>query len=80
VHKPMKVACGHSLGHQKWGDPTKVASWDVRSQAGVIVTSHIIWVWEWEWEWECACMYIRTLLDTTCFKAMMATNLSELRS
>jgi len=36
-----------------------------------IVTSHIAWVWE----WRCAYMYIRTLLDTTCFKAMMAMNL-----
>jgi len=40
------------------------------------VTSHIARVWE----WGCTYMYIHTLLDTTCFKALMALNLSELRS
>jgi hypothetical protein len=76
VHKPMWVASGHSLGCQQWGDPMRVASGYAGSQKGVIVTSHIIWVWE----WVCAYMYIRTLLDMTHFKAVMAMNLSELRS
>jgi hypothetical protein len=55
-------------------DPMRVASGDAGSQEGVIVTSHIAW------ECECAYMYKRTLLDTTYFKAVMAVNLSELRS
>jgi hypothetical protein len=38
------------------------------------VTSHIVW------EWRCAYMYKCTLYDTTRFKAVMAMNLSELRS
>jgi hypothetical protein len=38
------------------------------------VTSHIVW------EWGCAYMYKCTLYDTTRFKAVMAMNLSELRS
>jgi len=42
VHKPMKVANGHLLGCQEWGDPMKVASGDVGSQEGVIVTSYIV--------------------------------------
>jgi hypothetical protein len=37
-----------------------------------VVTSHITWVF--------AYMYIRTLLDTMRFKAVMAMNLSELRN
>jgi len=49
----------------------KVASGDAGSQKGVIVTSHIVWVWE----WVCAYMYIRTLLDTTRFKVVIAMNL-----
>jgi len=36
-----------------------------------IVTSHIAW------KWRCAYMYKHILLDTTRFKVMMATNLSE---
>jgi hypothetical protein len=46
VHKPMRVASKHSLGHQELGDPMKVASGDAGSQEGVIVTSHITWVWK----------------------------------
>jgi hypothetical protein len=38
------------------------------------VTSHIAW------ERGCAYMYIRTLSNTTRFKAVMVMNLSELRS
>jgi hypothetical protein len=40
------------------------------------MTSHIARVWE----WICVYMYIRILLDTTCFKVVMVMNLSELRS
>jgi hypothetical protein len=39
-------------------------------------TSHIACIWK----WVCAYMYIRTLLETMCFKAVMAMNLSELYS
>jgi len=74
VHKPKRVAGGHSLGYQEWGDPMRVASEDAGSQGGVIVTSHIAW------EWGCAYMYKCTIYDTTRFKAVMAMNLSELRS
>jgi hypothetical protein len=38
-----RVAGGHSLGCQEWGDPMRVASEDAGSQGGVIVTSHIAW-------------------------------------
>jgi hypothetical protein len=41
MHKPMRVASGHLLRHQEWGDPTKVANRDARSQEEVIVMSHI---------------------------------------
>jgi hypothetical protein len=41
MHKPMRVANEHSLGCQGWGDPMRVASRDVGSQDGVIMTSHI---------------------------------------
>jgi hypothetical protein len=74
VHKPIRVASGHLLRLQEWGDPMRVASGDAGSQEGVIVTSHIAW------EWRCAYMDKRTLHDTTRFKAVMAMNLSELRS
>jgi hypothetical protein len=40
---PKRVAGGHSLGCQEWGDPMRVASEDAGSQGGVIVTSHIAW-------------------------------------
>jgi hypothetical protein len=63
----MRVASGHSLGHQELSDPMRVAS-------GVIVTSHIAW------KLRCAYMYKRNLLDTTRFKDMMTMNLSELHS
>jgi hypothetical protein len=53
-----------------------VASGDVGSEEGLIVTSHMAWVWE----YVCAYMYIHTLLDTMRFKVMVAMNLSELRS
>jgi hypothetical protein len=76
VYKPIRVISEHLLGRQEWGDPMRVASEDAGSQEEVIVTSHIAWVWE----WECAYMYIRIILDTTHFKAVMAMNLSELRS
>jgi hypothetical protein len=72
----MRVASGHSLGCQDWGDPIMVASGDVGSEEGLIVTSHMAWVWE----YVCAYMYIHTLLDTMGFKVMVAMNLSELRS
>jgi hypothetical protein len=49
--------------------PLAVASTAIRD-----VTSHIAW------EWGCAYMYKCTLYDTTRFKAVMAMNLSELRS
>jgi hypothetical protein len=71
-HKPMRIASGHSLGRQEWGDPMRVTSGDSRSQEGVIMTSYITWVWE----MRCTYMYIHILLDTTRFKAMMAMNLS----
>jgi hypothetical protein len=41
VHKPIMVASGHSLGHQEWGDPIRVASENAESQEGVIVMPHI---------------------------------------
>jgi hypothetical protein len=75
MHKPIRVASGHSLGCQEWGDSMRVASGDAESQKGVIATFHIAWVWE----WGCAYMYKRTILDT-CFEAVMAMNLSELHS
>jgi hypothetical protein len=34
VHNPMRIASGHSLGRQEWGDPIKVASRDAGSQDG----------------------------------------------
>jgi hypothetical protein len=34
VHKPMRVAGGHSLGRQEWGDPMRVASEDAGSKGG----------------------------------------------
>jgi hypothetical protein len=46
----------------------------VRGTSRLSVTSHIAW------EWRCAYMYKCTLYDTTRFKAVMAMNLSELRS
>jgi hypothetical protein len=70
----MRVASGHSLGRQEWGDPMRVSSGDAESQGGVIVTSHIAW------EWGCAYMYKFIIYNTTHFKAMMVMNLSELRS
>jgi hypothetical protein len=42
VHKPMRVASGHSLGYQEWGDPIRVNNEDAESQEGVIVTFHIV--------------------------------------
>jgi len=39
----MRVASGHLLGRQEWGDPMRVASEDAGSQKGVIVTSHFAW-------------------------------------
>jgi hypothetical protein len=54
--------------------PMRVASGEAGFQEGVIVTFHIAWAWGY------AYMYKRTILDTTRFKAVMATNLSELRS
>jgi hypothetical protein len=74
MHKPMRVASGHSLGHQEWGDPMKVASEDAGSQEGVIVASHIAW------EWRCPYMYKCTIYDTTHFKVVMTMNPSELRN
>jgi hypothetical protein len=41
VHKPMKVANGHSLRRQELGNLMRVASGDTGSQEGVIVTFHI---------------------------------------
>jgi hypothetical protein len=46
VLKPIKVASGHSLRRQEWGDPMRVASGDAGSQEGLILMSHIAWVWE----------------------------------
>jgi hypothetical protein len=40
----------------------------------IVVTSRIAW------EWGCTYMYKRTILDTKHFKAVMAMNLSKLRS
>jgi hypothetical protein len=37
----MRVASGHSLRHQEWSDPTRVANMDAGSQEEVIVMSHI---------------------------------------
>jgi histidine ammonia-lyase len=62
----MRVVSGHLLGHQEWGDPMRVASGDTGSQEGVIVTSHMLGNGD--------------VLDTTCFKAMMAIKISELYS
>jgi hypothetical protein len=76
VHKLIRVASWHLVGPQEWGDPMRVANEDAVSQKGVIVTFHIVWVWEWVY----AYMYIHIILDTTCFKAVMVMNLSELRS
>jgi hypothetical protein len=55
-------------------NPKRVASGDAGSQGGVIVTSHIAW------EWRCVYMYKCIIYDTTRFKAVMAMNLSKLRS
>jgi len=74
VHKPIRVASGHLLERQEWGDLMRVATGDAGSHDRVIVTSHIAW------ECGCAYMYKRTLLDTIHFKAMMVMNLSELSS
>jgi len=46
VHKPMRVASGHLLGSQEWGDPMRVTSGDAGSQEGVIVTFYIAWEWD----------------------------------
>jgi hypothetical protein len=70
----MRVASEHLMKRQEWGDPMRVTSGDSGSQEEVIVTSHIAW------EWGCAYMYKHTFLDTICFKAVMAINLSELCS
>jgi len=51
----MRVTSGHSLRRQEWGDPMRVASENVGSEEGVIVTSHIAW------EWECPYMYKHTV-------------------
>jgi hypothetical protein len=37
VHKPIRVADGHLLGCQEWGDPMRVASEDAGSKGG--------WLW-----------------------------------
>jgi hypothetical protein len=34
VHKLLRVASGHLLGCQEWGDPMKVDSWEAGSQEG----------------------------------------------
>jgi hypothetical protein len=34
MHKPIRVASGHSLESQEWGDPIRVASEDTESQVG----------------------------------------------
>jgi hypothetical protein len=47
MHKPMRVASGHSLGHQEWADPMRVASRDIKFKEGVIVTFHFAWVCVW---------------------------------
>jgi hypothetical protein len=41
VHKPIRVASGHSLGRQELGDPIRAANGDAEFQEGVIVTPHI---------------------------------------
>jgi len=46
MHKLIRVASKHLLGHQEWGDPMRVTSGDAWSQNGVIVMSHITWVWK----------------------------------
>jgi hypothetical protein len=56
VHKPMRVANGHSLGRQELGKrPTSTRYWN-------------------------GDMLIRTILDTTHFKVMIAMNQSEIRN
>jgi hypothetical protein len=58
----MRIANGHLLGRQEWGDPMRIASGDAGSQEGVIVTSHIAW------ECGCAYTYKRTILTQRVLK------------
>jgi hypothetical protein len=67
-------AHGHLLRRQELSDPMRITCRDAGFQDGVIVMSHIAW------KWGCICVYKHTILDTTLFKAVMAMNLSELRS
>jgi len=41
MHKLIRVASKHLLGHQEWGDPMRIVSGDAGSQEGVIVMSYI---------------------------------------
>jgi hypothetical protein len=59
---------------QNYGDRSPMRSSAGFGARAPIVISHIAW------EWRCAYMYKSTLYDTTCFKAVMAMNPSELRS
>jgi hypothetical protein len=43
VHKPMRVASGHSLGRQEWGDPIRIASGDAGPQEELIVMFYSAW-------------------------------------